>query len=191
MILNKEEGSKVKKKLSISLIIFLIIMLLGIVTVHAKLLDKASPKFANQMNNSLFNNPFINENLQKDDIILWTPLENINIENTQVMAWAIPSKNKGKKISNQKDLPQLHQKEIKSIVVVLLNDLPNCKKIKKVVYSAPIKTNKRIGILSSKKDIKMDTIKNSIKSALIIKEKDLKPEDKDNKKWEIHLLKEK
>lgn len=180
-----------KKKLSITLFIFLLITLLSISTVNAKLLDKASPKFANQMNNSLFSNSFMKENLQKDDVILWTPLENINVQNTTVMAWAIPSNNKEKEISSQKDLLQLHQKEIKAIVVVLLEELPNCKNIKKVVYSAPIKTNKRIGILSTKEDIKMDTIKKSIKSALVIKEKGLKPEDKVNKKWNFHLLKEK
>jgi len=191
LILRKEEGSDVKKKLSITLFIFLFIMLLSIVTVNAKLLDKASPKFANQMNNSLFNNSFMKENLHKDDVILWTPLENINVQNTTVMAWAIPSNNKGKEISNKKDLTQLYKKEIKAIGVVLLQELPKCKKIKKVVYSAPIKTNKRIGILSTKKDIKMNTIKKSIKSALVIKEKGLKPEDKDNKKWNFHLLKEK
>lgn len=179
------------KQLSLTLCIVLLILILGMGSIQAKLLDKASPKLASQMNNSLFNNSFINENLQKDNVILWTPVKNINIQNTKVMVWAIPLNIKEKEISSQKDLSQIQQKEIKAISVVIMEKLPNCKNVKKVIYSAPIKTHKRIGILSTKKDIKMDTIRKSIKSALVIKEEGLDPDDKNNKAWKFQLLKEK
>lgn len=62
--------------------------------------------------------------------------------------------------------------------------------LKKVIYTAPMDTNKRIGILSTKPDIDMDIIRNSIKSALITKEEGFRPDDKDNQNWEFRLLKE-
>ncbi|MFO7815578.1 MAG: hypothetical protein R6V14_07620 [Halanaerobiales bacterium] len=179
-----------RKILSIVLFVFLLVMVLGMSSTSAKLLDKASPKLASHMNNSLFNNSFLNENFQKDEVILWTPLENINIENTKIMAWAIPSDLSKKEISSQKDLPQSHQKEVKAIGVVIMEGLPNCKNVKTIMYSAPVDTNKRIGILSTNKDIDIDTIRKSIKSALIIKEEGLEPDDKGNQNWEFRLLKE-
>lgn len=95
-------------------------MVLGVSATTAKLLDKASPKLASQMNNSLFNNSFMNENLQIDEVILWPPSEDINSKQTRVVAWAIPSKFSEKEISSQKDLPQPYQKEIKAIGVVIM-----------------------------------------------------------------------
>lgn len=179
-----------RRIIGVTLFVFLLIMILGMNYTSAKLLDKASPKLASQMNNSLFNNSFLNENLQKDEVILWTPSENINSKQTRVVAWAIPSNLSEKEISSQKDLPQLYQKEIKAIGAVIMKDLPKCENVKKVMYSAPIDTNKRIGILSTHEDIDMNTIRKSIKSALVIKEKGLVPDDKEHPGWKFHLLKD-
>lgn len=161
---DKEGGLKMRKLLSVFLLGLLLVSLLGIGAVMAKPLDKASPILAGQFNNShLFEDNYLEEN----QVILWTPSNDIGGKKVETVAWAIPSDISSKKVSSNDELPEPHQKELEAVGVVIMDELSICQNVKTVLYSAPIETNKRIGIFSASEDLDIDTIKESIKEALL------------------------
>ena len=152
-----------RKKLAIPLLVLSFLLVLGVGSLTAKRLDKASPKLANSVEGSLLSEVGI---LKNKNVILWTPSEKITSENTKVAAWAIPADRSEKELSAKKELPEPLRKEIDAVAVVIMDKLPNCKNVKTVFYWTPTETNTRIGIFSSSKDLDTDTIKESIAAAL-------------------------
>ncbi len=153
-----------RKFTSVFLLGLLLVTLLGVGTVTAKLLDKASPKLASRVGGSLLSK---NGVLKENQVILWTPSKSITSKSTKVVAWAIPSELSGKELSSKEELPEPLRKEIESVIVVIMDELSISKKVKPVLYSAPVETNKRIGIFSTSENLGMDTIKDSIVGALL------------------------
>jgi len=152
-----------RKPLAILLLFLSFLLVLGVGSLIAKRLDKASPKLANSVEGSLQSQVGI---LKNKEVILWTPSEKITGENTKVAAWAIPVDRSEKELSAKQKLPEPFRKEIDTVAVAIMGEMPNCKNVKTVFYWPPMKTNTRIGVFSSSRDLDTDTIKESIATAL-------------------------
>lgn len=146
------------------LLVLSLLMVLGAGFVAAKTLDKASPKLANRVDNSLLSKEGI---LKEDRVILWTPSKSITSKRTKAVAWAIPSELSDEELSSKKELSKPLQREIESVGVVIMDELSICKNVKTVLYSAPIEANTRIGIFSTSEDLDINTVKESIVGALL------------------------
>lgn len=160
-----------RKSVSVFLLVLSFLTVLGAGLVTAKTLDKASPKLANQVNESLSGARVAHVDSQ---FILWAPSKSITKREVKTVVWAIPTgaaevsqervRSGTKRITEE--LPKPLQKEINGVVVVIMDELSICDDVKTVLYTGPIETNLRIGIFSTSKDPDIDDIEKSIVAAL-------------------------
>lgn len=165
------------RKLTACLLLFIfLIVILGTGISAAKLLDKASPKLANQTQTSLFSSSHLNQNLEKDNVILWTPDREIDMKSTNIAAWVIPSDLSEEKLLKKEKSNNNIREELEAVAVVIMNEFPNCRQVKNFLYLAPVKTNTRIGILSSSEEISDSKVKKAIISVFSSKDNIDNPE---------------
>ena len=177
------------KKLRNITIVLCLLFIMTSLSMHgmAKLLDKASPKLANQIEQNL-SQVFSQQNVKvkQSNVILWTPSENIGEKNAQSIAWCIPVDIAPGELSGKKDLQSvvallgkkeagLLQKEIDAVSQAKGltpkesdgEDLSAHGYAKTVyVYTGVPNNNMRVGVVSTSSDVGIITAKDSIATAL-------------------------
>lgn len=171
-----------KKTTHVALKLSLILMIGIPVLSIAKRLDKASPLLAGQIEKNLrtaFSQQQLNMN--PNDVILWSSSDKVTPNTAKSAAWCIPVDLSKEELSGVNDINSalvllgknkraLLQKEIQAVEKAFISAGKNLTAhgydLTTYVYTGPVETQARVGIVSPSSDVGIITAKNSIASAL-------------------------